>query len=172
MAGSSFDEPAAASLGARVRQFYSRQIKAIAASAIAFVILSTFESPALLSIPREGFATLAGMFATLAGLTFAAFSVLTALMPSVPKGFLRSRTFLMFGQTFVLTMWIQLFTVLGSGLCYLAFGNEWIPDAGVVVVFGAILSVAFLLVVVHYMLFLFKVVRKQLVGEGAPNAVL
>ncbi len=158
--------------GSRITQYYSRQIKAVVASAAAFVVLSIVAGSDLTSIPQAGFAALAEMFATLLGLTFAAFSILTALMTSVPKDFLRSRTFLMFGQTFVLTMWLQLFTVLAAGLCYLGYGNVWASDVGPGVVLSAILSVAFLVVVVHYMLYLFKVVRKGLAGDGAPNHVI
>jgi hypothetical protein len=159
-------------LSSRVVQYYGRQIKAVVASGAAFLVLSVVAWSDLMSIPQSGFATIAEMFATLLGLTFAAFSVLTALMPSVPKDFLKSRTFLMFGQTFVVTMWLQLVAVLGAGLCYLGYGNRWATDVGPVIVLVAILSVAFLLVVVHYMLYLFKLVRKGLAGEGAPDHVI
>ncbi|HEV2165607.1 MAG TPA: hypothetical protein VGS23_01310 [Thermoplasmata archaeon] len=165
------DPPYTNSLG-RIPQFYGRQLKATAASIAIFVTVFVAAPKALESIPQAGFATLAGMFATLLGLTFAAFSILTALTPSVPRGLLRSRTFLMFGQTFVVTIWLQLATVLLSGLCYLAYGSSWVEWTGIGVLFLAILSTGFLIVVVHYMLYLFKLVRRTLAGPDAPDTVL
>lgn len=159
-------------LGARIWQFYSRQIRATVLAFVAFVVIYVLAASYLYSIPQAGFATLAGMFATLLGLTFTAFSILTALTPSVPRSLVGTKTFLMFGQTFVFTMWLQLATVLLSGLCYLTFGEKWVPGFGAASIFLAVLSVAFLLVVVHYMLYLFKLVRKELAGPGAPSHVL
>ncbi|MCI4324871.1 MAG: hypothetical protein L3K00_03165 [Thermoplasmata archaeon] len=156
----------------RVVQYYGRQLKALAASAVLFAAILALDGSQLGQIPRDGFGSLAEMFATLLGLTFAAFSVLTALLPSVPRSLVRSRTFLMFGQTFVATMWLQLVTLLASGLCYLGFGEGWVSDAGSLVVLGGILSTMFLLVVIHYMFYLFKLVRLELSGNGAPREVL
>jgi hypothetical protein len=155
----------------RVIQFYGRHIKIGIVSLVLFGTLWALASGSLLSISQNGFGILASMFATLLGLTFAAFSVLTGMMPSIPKSLIRTRTFLVFGQTFVATMWVQLLTVLVAGACYIAFGQSWVGRAGALAILLGILSTGLLLFVVHYMLFMFKLVRKELGGEGTPESV-
>jgi hypothetical protein len=160
------------SLSHRIWQYYSRQIKATVVSVAIFGVLYLRAGSYLSSIPQDGFSTIATMFATLLGLTFAAFSIVTALMPSVPSGIVATRTFLMFANTFVFTMWLQLATLLAAGVCYLAYGAAWVTPTGVWVIFGALMSTAFLLVVVHYMFYIFKLVRKRLAGGDATASVL
>jgi hypothetical protein len=160
------------SLSYRIWQYYSRQINATVVSVAIFGVLYLWAGPYLSSIPQDGFSTVATMFATLLGLTFAAFSIVTALMPSVPSGIVATRTFLMFAETFVFTMWLQLATLLAAGVCYLAYGAPWVAPTGVLVIFGALMSTAFLLVVVHYMFYIFKLVRMNLAGDSAPARVL
>jgi hypothetical protein len=160
------------SLSHRIWQYYSRQISATIVSIAIFGVLYLRAGSYLTSIPQDGFSTIATMFATLLGLTFAAFSIVTALMPSVPPGIVGTRTFLMFANSFVFTMWLQLATLLAAGVCYLAYGAPWVRPAGIWVIFGALVSTAFLLVIVHYMFYIFKLVRKKLAGADAPDSVL
>ncbi len=162
--------PSRAAVKGPALQHYSRQIEIAVVSVVLFAVLYLVASGPIESIPRDGFSTLAGMYATLLGLTFTAFSILTAIVPNVPKGLLRTPTFAMLGQTFVATMWLQLVTVLAAGLCYLGFGEGWVPGTGLVVVFLAILSAGFLILVVQFMFYLFKLVRRE-VGGGSQLAL-
>lgn len=145
--------------GEVLTQFWGRQIAIVLVSVALFVALFFVAGSELQNLPREAFGVLFTAFATLAGLTFTAFSILATFIPGLRKDFVKSRTFAAMGQTFVLSMATELLAFLLAGLTFLAFGRPGIVVAGLASVYLAILSVGFLAQLMADMSTLFKMAR-------------
>jgi|SRR5271157_287739 len=144
-----------------LRQFWLRQAVILAASTGLFILVLWFAWPELQTIPRDALEALFTAFATLLGLTFTAFSILATFMPGLRKDFVQSHTFSTMGQTFVLTMAVELAALVLSGLSFIVYGRPGIEYAQAASILFAILSLAFLVQLIAYMSSMFKMARSR-----------
>lgn len=156
----------------RFLQFYWAHVAIALISLVAVLLLVALAGSAIVAIPRDGFGQVAAVYATLLGLTLAAFAVMTALLPVTRKDVLTLRRFLTMGQTFVMTMSAQLLTFLLAGLCYVVYGMKYVPDIGVVLLVPALMSVGWMVMIIDYVFYLFRLVRKDLSPPESPTQVL
>jgi hypothetical protein len=147
------------SIWSDVVQFWSRAIVIVVFAALLFGSLFFVAGGSLQSIPRDAFESMAAIEATLLGLTFAAFSVVSTFMPTLRRDFVQSRTFLTLGQTFLVTMLLQLAAFAVAWLSVILSGSRLPEYGGPAVVFVMILSVGFLLALVWDMFGLFRMAR-------------
>lgn len=146
----------------RLWQFWSHQIvigilSGAVTAAIVLVSPGTIES-----IPQTGFEALTGGLATLLGLTFTSFSILTTFMPGLRRDFVKSQTFSSMGATFVLTMAAQISALSGSAVCFVFYRTEILNILSPPTVFLSLLSVGLMAELVSYMFSLFEMARRGL----------
>ena len=160
------------SLTTRFFQFYSWHVLVLTLSIAGFGGLWWFDRGELLSIPRDGFLQTVTICATLLGLTLAAFSIMTTLLPVMKPKLLELRLFLMMAQTFVFAMVAQTVTLVLAGLCYVLYGQPYVSQMGAALVLPGLLSVGLLLLSIDYVFSVFRIVRAELAPPGAPKRVL
>jgi hypothetical protein len=147
-----------------VRQFWGGQIIIAACSTLGFVVLLLTARTQVQSLPRDGLEALFTATATLLGLTFTAFSILATFIPGIRPDFVRSKTFANMGQTFLITMWVELASLLLSGLSFVVFGREGIQYAVLAALYFAILSAGYISLLMGYMFSLFEMARRSVSG--------
>jgi hypothetical protein len=146
-------------------QFWSLQIKVILAALVLYAALLYVAGPSVRSISPDAAESIANVFAVLLGLTFTAFSFLSAFMPVLRRDFVKSTTFLVMGQAFVITMLAQLSTFSLSWASFLFHGNGWAADLGFVIVPLALISILLMGTLVSDMYWMFTAARNQLPRE-------
>jgi hypothetical protein len=145
-----------------VWQFWSRQVEIVAVAIVATALMVLFYSSVLDAVPQSGFEALSSVFATLLGLTFTAFSILTTFMPGLRRDFVKSRTFGTIGKTFVLTMGAQMAAFALSVGSFVFYEPGVLKYAAPPTILFAILSVGLMGELMAYMFSMFRMARREL----------
>ena len=146
-------------------QFWSLPVKLVLGSVIAYAALLYVAGTAIHSISSVAAESVAGVFATLLGLTFTAFSFLSAFMPVLRRDFVKSRTFLVMGQTFVVTMIAQISTFALAWISFLFHEDGWSANLGFLIVPLALISIALMAALIADLYWMFTAARNQLPGR-------
>jgi putative exporter of polyketide antibiotics len=146
-------------------QFWSLPVKLVVGSVFVYVGLLYIAGTAVHSISAAAAESVAGVFATLLGLTFTAFSFLSAFMPVLRRDFVKSRTFLVMGQTFVVTMMAQISTFALAWTSYLFHDYGWSANLGFLIVPLALISIALMATLITDLYWMFTAARNQLPNE-------
>ncbi len=144
-----------------LRQFWYRQMTIAAISLIATVLVVLLVPGAIEGIPQTGFEALSGGLATLLGLTFTAFSILTTFMPGLRRDFVRSQTFAVMGVTFVLTMAAQMAGLSVAAICFVFYRKPVLGILSPPTVFLALFSIGLMAELISYMFSLFEMARQS-----------
>jgi len=147
----------------RIIQFWSSHIKLSIFSFILSLILIYALNPYLINLPREAIPFVATVFSTLLGLTFTAFAITSAFMPNVRKDYLSTQTFMNVGRTYMVTMGLELTSLVFSFLAYLLFDTSFFVFLIFFTLGGVVFSIAFLAMLLRAMFGLFKSVRNSLI---------
>jgi len=131
--------------------------------AIFSVIILYFLGSSILEVPRGAIPFLATVLSTLLGLTFTAFAIISAFMPNLRVDYVSTNTFLNIGKTFIMTLLIQLFSLVMSFFSYLLYG---LPNSNVVffsMIIGTTFSFGFLGMLILEMFRLFRIARNNMI---------
>jgi hypothetical protein len=134
----------------------------VAGAIVATALLVRFYSSILDAVPQSGLEALSSIFATLLGLTFTAFSILTTFMPGLRRDFVKSRTFGTIGKTFVLTMAAQMAALALSVGSFVFYEPGVLKYAAPPTILFAILSVGLMGELMAYMFSMFRMARREL----------
>jgi hypothetical protein len=144
-----------------LRQFWSRQLFIGIISAALTIAITQAAPGTIEGIPQTGFEALSGGLATLLGLTFTSFSILTTFMPNLRKDFVRSRTFSAMGATFVLTMAIQMAALSLTAVCFVLYRPSVLEVLSSAAAFLSLFSIGLMAELIGYMFNLFEIARRS-----------
>lgn len=149
----------------KLRQFWVYHLLSAVIMAIFSGIVLYFLGASILEVPRGTIPFLATVLSTLLGLTFTAFAIISAFMPNLRVDYVSTNTFLNIGKTFIMTLLIQLFSLVMSFFSYLLYG---LPNSNAVLfatITGTIFSFGFLGMLIWEMFRLFRIVRNNMIRK-------
>lgn len=120
----------------------------------------------ILTVPRDAIPFLATVLATLLGLTFTAFAIISAFMPNLREDYVSTHTFMNIGTTFFLTLLIQFISLILSFFSYLLYYQSYVHVMLFFTITGTIFSFGFLGTLIWGMFRIFRIARNKIV-KGA-----
>jgi hypothetical protein len=135
-------------------------------SAITFLIISAvfifFFSKEISSLGRGAILYFSTISATLLGLTFTAFAVISAFLPNIEKDFLKTKTFENFTTTFKITMFIELLSLLLAIVNYLLFHTQYYSIFNGITITLIFLTIGFMAILINRTFKVFKMTRNKI----------
>ena len=137
-------------------------------SAIVFLILSVififFFKNDIASMGRSAILYFSTISATLLGLTFTAFAVISAFLPNIEKDFLKTKTFENFTRTFKITMFIELLSLLIAIVNYLLFQTRYYSIFNGITITLIFLTIGFMAILIDRTFKVFKMTRNEILS--------
>ena len=149
-----------------IEQYWSSHLLLIIGLTIFSGVVLYSLGNAITTIPRSSIPFLATVQSTLLGLTFTAFAIISAFMPSLRRDYVETNTFLNIGRTFVGTLFIQFFSLIMSFFTYLSFPFLDMKTLLFATVTGTIFSFGFLGLLIWQMFMLFRIARNSIVRKA------
>jgi len=129
-------------------------------SALIFLIMSVifiyFFSNNISSLGRGAILYFSTISATLLGLTFTAFAVISAFLPNIEGDFLKTKTFENFITTFKITMFIELLSLLLAIVNYLLFHTQYYSIFNGITITLIFLTIGFMAILINRTFKVFK----------------
>ena len=137
-------------------------------SAIIFLIISAvfifFFSNEISSLDRSAILYFSTISATLLGLTFTAFAVISAFLPNIEKDFLKTQAFVNFTTTFKITMFIELLSLLLAIVNYLLFHTQYYSIFNGITITLIFLTIGFMVILIDRTFKIFKITRNKILN--------
>ena len=116
------------------------------------------------SLGRDAILYFSTISATLLGLTFTAFAVISAFLPNIEKDFLKTKTFENFTTTFKITMFIELLSLLLAIVNYLLFHTKYYSIFNGITITLIFLTVGFMAILIDRTSKVFKITRNEILN--------
>ena len=137
-------------------------------SALVFLIMSAififYFSNDISSLGRSAILYFSTISATLLGLTFTAFAVISAFLPNIEKDFLKTKTFENFTRTFKITMFIELLSLLIAIVNYLLFNTQYYSIFNGITITLIFLTIGFMAILIDRTFKVFKMTRNEILS--------
>ena len=137
-------------------------------SAVIFFIISVififYFGNDISSLGRNAILYFSTISATLLGLTFTAFAVISAFLPNIEKDFLKTKTFENFTTTFKITMFIELLSLLLAIVNYLLFHTQYYSIFNGITITLIFLTVGFMAILIDRTFKVFKMTRNEILN--------